>query len=297
MISPKVQAASVMVLWAMCFPLITLGLDHAPHLTFATLRALLAGAMLLLIAFITRASFPKRRIEWIWISVAGLSMTSLGYFGMFHAAEFVSPGFATVLESLQPLIAAVLAFMILGEKLTRASWTGLVLGFAGIALMALPRLYSANGSSTLLGIAFVMLATLGVATGNIAIKRIAKELDASVAMGLQLVIGAVPLFAIAAITEDPTQINWSGQVIFSLLGLALPGTALAYWLWQNALRNLDLSKAVGFSFLVPIIGITVGVAFFDEQLNFFSVAGASISIFGIYLATRTASKERVVRMA
>lgn len=246
MMRPKLQAASVMVLWALCFPLITLGLDYAPHLTFATLRALLAGGTLLTIALIKRAAFPKKRMEWIWIIVAGISMTSFGYFGMFHPAEFVAPGFATVLESLQPLIAAILAFLILGERLTRVSWAGLALGFTGIVLMALPRLYSADASSTLIGVSFVMIATIGVATGNIAIKRVAKDLDPSMAMGLQLVIGAIPLFLIAIVTENPSQIQWTGQFIVSLLGLALPGTALAYWLWQNALRQLDVSKAVAF---------------------------------------------------
>ena len=289
-VSPRILAALVMVLWASCYPLITLGLDYAPHLTFAALRAILAGSILIGVAALRRAAWPRGWSVWGWITLAGLGMTGIGYFGMFHAAEFVSPGLATVIESLQPLIAAVLAVVVLRERLGPIGWFGLCLGVSGVALIAIPRVLASGGGSTAFGLVLVIMATSGVAVGNIAIKSLATRVDAAMAMGLQLLIGAIPISILAFTTESPTAIDWSPQFIISLLSLALPGTALAYWLWQVTLQSLDVSKAAAFSFLVPIIGVSVGALFFSEPLTINVMGGGALAAIGVYLASRPRSK-------
>lgn len=285
-VSPRILAAIVMVLWASCYPLITLGLDFAPHLTFAALRAILAGAVLMGVARLRRTAWPYGWIVWAWITLAGLGMTGIGYFGMFHAAEFVSPGLATVIESLQPLIAALLAVIFLRERLGPVGWFGLCLGVGGVALIAMPRVLAAGGGSTAFGLVLVIMATSGVAVGNIAIKSLSTRVDPAMAMGLQLLIGAIPLSVLALAAESPAIIDWSPQFVISLLGLALPGTALAYWLWQVTLQTLDVSKAAAFSFLVPIIGISVGALFFSEPLTLNVMGGGALAAIGVYLASR-----------
>ena len=279
-----------MVLWASCYPLITLGLDYAPHLTFAALRAILAGSILIGVAALRRAAWPRGWSVWGWITLAGLGMTGIGYFGMFHAAEFVSPGLATVIESLQPLIAAVLAVVFLRERLGPIGWFGLCLGVGGVALIAIPRVLASGGGSTAFGLVLVIMATSGVAVGNIAIKSLATRVDAAMAMGLQLLIGAIPISILAFTTESPTAIDWSPQFIISLLSLALPGTALAYWLWQVTLQSLDVSKAAAFSFLVPIIGVSVGALFFSEPMTMNVMGGGALAAIGVYLASRPRSE-------
>ena len=112
------QIILVMLLWAACFPLITAGIEFAPHLTFAALRAILAGVVLTALALALRRPLPKEGRVWAMVAVVGLGATSLGFLGMFHAAEFVSPGIATVIANTQPLLAAGLAGIGLKERLT-----------------------------------------------------------------------------------------------------------------------------------------------------------------------------------
>jgi len=273
-----------MVLWASCYPLITIGLDSAPHLTFAAMRAAIAGSLLLGVALVLRRSFPTDRQVWGWIILAGFGMTGLGYYGMFHAAEFVSPGLATVIANSQPLIAAMLAFLLLGERLSKWGWFGLLLGFLGILVIAAPQILEGPISITT-GLFYVMLAASGVAVGNIAIKKLAGRVDAAMAMGLQLLIGALPLGLIAGLTEIPSDIEWSPKFILSLLGLSIPGTAIAFWLWQVTLSKLELSKANVFSFLVPVFGLTIGSVFFGERLTLLIAGGTVIATAGVLITT------------
>jgi len=273
-----------MLLWASCYPLITIGLDSAPHVTFAGMRAAIAGSLLLGVALLLRQPFPADREGWGWIVLAGLGITGLGYFGMFHAAEFVSPGLATVISNSQPLIAAMLAFLILGERLSKWGWVGLLLGFLGILIIAAPQMLKGPISMST-GLVYVLLAASGVAVGNVAIKKLAGRVDAAMAMGLQLLIGALTLGLIAGLTESPSDIEWSPIFILSLLGLSIPGTAIAFWLWQVTLSKLELSKANVFSFLVPVFGLTIGSTFFGERLTVLIAAGTLIATLGVLLTT------------
>jgi len=116
-----VALVTVQVLWALCFPLIARGSGMAPPLFFAAQRAVVGAVVLLGIAALLRKPMPRGRFEWMSVGVVGLTATTLGFFGMFQATEFVAPGFASVLTETQPLIAAVLAYWVIGERQS-SSW-------------------------------------------------------------------------------------------------------------------------------------------------------------------------------
>jgi len=279
---------AVMVLWAACFPLITIGLDLAPHLAFAALRAALAGLCLIALGALCGRSIPVGGRSWILIVVVGLGATSMGFFGMFHAAEFVSPGLATVIANVQPIIAAVLAHVFLGERLKAIGKIGLAVGLAGIAVIALPGLAADHIQGYSLGIAYVVLAATGVSVGNVAIKRLTGQVDPVMAMGFQLLIGAVPLALLSMSTEDVSSLAWSMDFLFVLVALSVLGSSLAFWLWFEALEQVSLNRANAFTFLVPIFGLMIGAAFFSERLEAVQIVGVVLVLSGILLVQRDA---------
>lgn len=284
------QIIFVMLLWAACYPLITLGIAFAPHLTFAALRAILAGVALTALALALRRPLPRGRRIWAMLIVVGAGATSLGFLGMFHAAEFVSPGIATVIANTQPLLAAGLAGIVLKERLTARGKAGLAFGFAGILVIASPQLFAGGQDNYILGIAYIVLAAVGVTVSNVAIKRIAGNVDALMAMGLQLLIGSVPLAVAAWATEEPTTVRWSLAFIGALLALGLLGSALAYWLWFSVLAKVPLNRANAFSFLVPVFGLTMGVLLYGESLDWPQMVGIALAILGVGLVTRHGTK-------
>ncbi len=286
--SPSVITKIVlaMLLWAACFPLITAGLQYAPHLTFATLRAVLAGTALVGFALILRRPFPRGGRTWTTLGVVGLGATSLGFLGMFHAAEFVTPGLATVIANTQPLLATMLGVAWLGERLPRIGWIGLWVGFAGIMVIALPQLLAGGQDGSAIGFAYIVLAAVGVTISNVAIKSIAGEVDGLFAMGLQMLIGSLPLAVAAFATEDQSAVQWNAVFIASLLGLALFGSALVYWIWFSVLEEVELNRAIVFSFLVPIFGLSIGALFFGERLSGIQFSGIALVILGIALVNR-----------
>lgn len=272
----------VMFLWAICFPLITTGIEYSPHLTFAAIRALLSGGTLLAVALVLGHHLPRSVEDWLALAVIGFGATTLAFFGMFHAAEFVSPGIATVIASTQPLMAALLAHWFLGERLSIRGQVGLILGFLGIVLISVPQLSTAGGDAFRIGIAYIVVSAIGITVSNVVIKRIATRIDPLMAMGWQLVIGSIPLAVIAVATEDPTAVRWTVEFLGSLIGLSLAGSALAYWIWCKVLKSVELSRANAFTFLVPLFGLGMGVGFYREQLPAVAIAGIALTLLGIY---------------
>lgn len=287
------QIVVVMLLWAVCFPLITVGIEFSPHLTFAALRAVLAGSMLTALALAMREPVPKGLQSWATLAGVGIGATSLGFIGMFHAAEFVSPGIATVIASTQPLLAAVLASIVLREKLRARGIAGLAMGFVGILVITSPRLLADGQGTYLLGITYIALAALGITVSNVLIKRITGSISALMAMGLQMLIGSIPLIIGAWVAEEPAAVEWSITFLGTLLALSVFGTALVYWIWFSVLEKAPLNQANAFSFLIPIFGLTLGVVFYGEALDLRQLVGIALAIFGVGLVAHHGTMPKV----
>lgn len=277
----------VMFLWALCFPLISIGLTTVPPMYFATLRAFVAGTSLVALAFILHRPFPCNGRVWLKLVGIGLGTTSLGFGGMFLAGRIVSPGIATVLANSQPLIAAVLAYFVLGERLDPPVRIGLSLGFAGIILTAFASLGSQNTTNPLLGPIYILLGALGVAVGNVLLKSLVEEIDPLVAVGCQFLIGALPLLFLSLAFESPIKIVWSLPFIVDLLVLSLFGTALAFVLWFSLMHRNKLTRLNTFTFLTPVFGLMIGAIFFNERLGWLGIGGVLLILSGIaWLSSR-----------
>lgn len=223
----------------------------------------------------------------------GLGATSLGFLGMFHAAEFVSPGLATVIANTQPLLAAVLAAFWLGEKLSLLGSSGLIAGFAGIVLIALPDFLGGGNENYAIGVFYIILAAAGVTLSNVMIKSVAGKVDSLSAMGLQMLLGSIPLVIAALITEEPATINWTLAFIASLLVLALAGSALVYWLWFSALETVPLNRANAFSFLIPVFGLSLGIVVYGERLSLLQTVGIVLIFLGIAMVHHRTGRPRI----
>lgn len=272
----------VMVLWAICYPFIVMGLNNAPHITFAAMRASIAGVLLLIVASFLGEEQPQEPIQWFYLILIGLGATTFGFYGMFHASEFVSPGVATVITNIQPMLTAILAFWWLHESINKNEIAAVVLGFIGVIIIATS---DAEQDSTLniIGLSYLSIAVVGLSVSNVLIKKITGKINALVAMGWQLVFGSLILWVVALMTESPTQINWNLQFLTSLISLSVFGTALAYWLWFRVLENVDLAFANSFSFLVPVFGLLLGMVFFNEIIGRQVAIGIAIIFIGIIL--------------
>lgn len=267
------------LLWALCFPLIVTGAPHAPPLLFAALRAFLAGALLVILAyFIGSWHWPHRR-EISELALIGLSFTAIGFGGMFLGADKLSTGVATVIANVQPLIAAVLAFWFLKEILSDRVVAGLLIGFAGVVILALPGFEPGAGRTE--GALYVFIGAVGTAVGNILLKRRAGSGDLWLPMGLQLMIGAVFLAAGSVLIGEHWAVHWNWTFGAILFAISIPATALMVVLWYALLARAPLTQLNPVTFLTPAFGLLIGLLVMGERFSAIELTGAAITLVGL----------------
>lgn len=293
MLKTSLVATTAMLLWAICYPLITLSLPFAPIMLTAFLRAALAGTILIVLAKLLGRSMPKGLTVWMHIIVIGLTATSIGFWGMFYAGSLISPGLATVITNTQPMIAAVLGWYFLDERLSKTSAVGIIAGFIGILIISL-NTFLVENSQVIVGIFYILIAATGVAISNILLKKLANKADILYTVGFQLLIGAIPLGLLTINLPDNYQIPLNLSYLSVLLALALLGTALPYILWFWLMDKAPLYKLNVFSFLTPIFGLILGSVYFSESLSLYQWGGVFIIVVAILWVNKFSKNKTLV---
>lgn len=227
--------ALVLVISASCFVLIQAGLADASPLLFASLRLLLAGAVLFLVLYLRHQPLFPARHHWPTLVVLALVASATAYGAMFVSPRLAGAGIAVVVGNLQPLLVLLLAVPLLGEHLTWSKSLALTLGVAGVSLLAFPTLQSPKGGG-FAGFVLALLSALGFALGSVLMKRLEPGRFLVTLTAWQLFLGG-SLLGSAAWWLEPTWLRLTPTFALTLVTLALFGTAFVtaawYWLLQS----------------------------------------------------------------
>lgn len=271
------------LLWSSGFIGARLGMPYVEPMTFLSLRMVFVVAILLVIAFVTRAG---------WLSgpeighslVAGLLVHGLYLGGVFVAiGQGVPAGISALIPGLQPVLISTIANRFMGETVNRLQWLGLALGLIGVLVVLHDRSIVASGS--VLGWTASFLSLIGISLGTLYQKRFCGGIDWRSGNVVQYA-GATVLFAAAAFAFETRVIHWSGELVFALaylvIVLSIAAVALMYWLIRR-------SAATGFAslfYLVPAVTALMAFLLFGEKLDAISVGGMLVCAVGVVLANR-----------
>lgn len=279
----------VTVIWAGNFPLGKVALTELPPITLAALRAVVAAPLLVLAARLAGHSLLPRSARRDWGTFAVISLTGLvgnttvWYWGLRHT----SPVNAGILGAAAPVIVALAGRALLGDPLTRGNVAGIALTGAAVLLTiargsveTLRELAVNRGDLLILGsqIAWVSYTLYSRAT--------ATTLPAvAVQAGAHVVSAAV--LAPLALLERPWSTlpaaTWSGWGV--VLYSAGPITLGHLWYYQ-AVRVVGAGRAAVFMNLIPFLVIAMSWLVLGEPIHWYHLAGATLVIAGVLLATR-----------
>lgn len=288
---PRTRAAAlagVVLAAATCGVVVKAGIAFAPPILFGGLRSVLAGAVLLL-----AAAFRKEplRLGWRmfgWLAAIALLATTAPYGGMFLAPARMGAGVASVLANLQPLFTIALAAAFLGERLTLRGALALAAGVVGVVVLVGPKL-STSGAE-LVGPASAVAASAGAAAGSVMVRRLRDRVPVLSLAGWQLLLGSLPLLGAGLVGDG--SIRWTGAFVAALLYLALVGTAFSTALWFWLLRFGEAGRLSLYLFLIPLLGLLLGVLVFGEPLRLPELAGGALVAGAVALAAVDRRRQR-----
>ena len=232
------------------------------------------------IGFLTLSLFPSARqpvARTDWAGTAWLGVLWFAFpLSMFPFAEqHVSSALTGMLNGATPLTVAAVASILARRLPERGTLAGLIIGFGGAVVMALPAM---GGSSSAFAVGLIVLALVSY---GIAL---------NVARPLQQRNGAIPVvwraLGVALILTAPLGLpevldgTWSWRPALAMLGLGAGGTAIATILTATAAGRMGATKASATAFLIPVVALILGVVIRHESVTVVSVAGAAICLFG-----------------
>jgi O-acetylserine/cysteine efflux transporter len=283
-------AVLVAVLWGVNFVAIDLGL-HAngrdvPPLLFVAFR-------FLLVVFPFILFIRKPDVSWKAIIGVGLFM-SAGQFGLLYLgmALGMPAGLASLVLQAQVLFTVLIAARFLGERPSRRQMLGVVIGLAGLGVVAVGR----SAVAPILPLMIVLAAALSWAIGNV----VARHSKAASGLGLVVWSGAVvplPLAGLSLVVDGPDTVwatitDLQAPTILSAIYTAVFASLIGYGIWNRLLTLYPSSDVVPFTLLVPVVGMTAAWLVLNEIPTAPEIMGGLILLVGVATAVLGASRKR-----
>ena len=277
--------ALFVLLWSTGFVGAKYGLPYAPPFAFLALRLAVAAVLLAVLAAVLRSAPMGGRTEFGRASVVGLLLHA-GYLGgvFFGISRGVPAGVSAVIVSLQPVLTAVLAACVLGERPTARQWLGLVLGVAGVGLVVGPGALEAGSAAPLpvAGLVACLVALVSGTLGTVYQKRHGDGIPLLRGTAVQYAAAAAVLGAAALATEH-VSIRWTGHFLAALVWLVLCLSIGAVLLLLLLLRRGSAAGVSSLYYLVPPATALEAYLLFGERVSVLSLAGIGVTAVGVAL--------------
>lgn len=269
----------VAVLWGIPYFLIKLAIDDLSPVFVVAGRALIAAVVLLPVAA-ARGTLGALRARLGVVAVVAVVHIVGPFLLITYGEQHITSSLTGLLIAVEPVAIALL--MARAEPLTAGRTAGLVLGFAGVAVLV--GLDVSGDRLGLLGAGMVLLAALSYAVATILVQRRAADVPPEALAGGTTAVTAVVLspFAVATWPSGPVHAPaWTALVLLGVLC-----TAMALLAFYRLIALAGSNRAGLVTYLNPVVAVGLGVALLDEPLRWSTVAGFVLVVAGCWLSTR-----------
>ena len=271
-------AMVTIVFWSLAYVLTRLTLQYFSAFSLGFLRYLVASGALLVIAAMTKMQLPRKRdIPWF------LASGGIGFF--FYMIAFnqgqatVTAATGSVVIATVPVITALFARFVYGEKLMRFQWCAIAVEFVGVAVLTLMNsTFSVNT-----GLLWLLSAALALSIYNLLQRKLTKTYTALQASAYSILFGTCMLAVFA-----PTAIREVSQApaiqYFYLAVLGVCSSAVAYVSWAKAFSKAKKTSQVSnYMFVTPFLTSILGFLLAGEVPDQATLVGGGIILLGVFL--------------
>lgn len=268
-------------IWGASYPFMRVAAPAFGPVALIFVRVAIAAALLGVVVVRHRAWGPLRGRGGT-VAVVGAINTALPFTLFAFASLSLPAGLNAVLNATVPLFGALVGRVWLGQRLPRVRAVGLLVGFAGVVLLAAPSL---AGPGNVLAVVAALTATLLYAVAAHYTRHHLAAVPALAAAGGSQVAAALMLAPLAAVrwpAAPPPPAAWVAAVCLGVFC-----TALAYALYFRLLARSGATTAMAVTYLIPVFGVAWGAAFLGERLPAASLGGGLLVLAGVALTTWT----------
>ena len=271
------------ILWGGSFFFVGVAVKELPPFTIVTLRVGLAALALAALLRIMGLSMPKDRRIWIAFFGMGLLNNLIPFCLIVWGQTQIASGLASILNATTPLFTVLVAhFLTADEKMTGNRMVGVLIGFAGVAVMISPAALSGLGDNV-----WAQLAVLGAAVSYAFASVFGRRFKAMGVAPLmtatgQVTASTVMLIPLVLLVDHPWTLPFPSLSTWgALAGIALLSTALTYVLFFRILSAAGATNLTLVTFLVPVSAILLGSLALGERLETKHFLGMAMIAMGL----------------
>ena len=280
--------------WASTFINIKVLLLQLPPNTIAFLRFLVASLALGLYLLCTRQPAIRPQ-DWLRLAACGLTGVTLYNFLQNQGLRYAGSTDAAILAAMAPVFLALLAWLLLKERISCVQALGIIIALAGSFLVA------TNGSlagfalnpQRLFGDFLVLLTGLAWAIYSILVKTLLERYPATTVLAYTTFAGTLFLLPLS-LTELP--VNFAAVTLsgwLNIIYLGLFASAMAYLIWNLALGQIPAVTAAAYIYLIPVLTAAMATFYYRQWPNLYTVTGGLIVLSGTYLAVKQSRRQDV----
>lgn len=279
-----IALVAVYLVWGSTYLAIRVVIETIPSFLSASIRFLIAGAIMYAIGIRRgdRAHDRPTLEHWRNATIIGGALL-LGGNGLVVVAEHrISSGMAALLVGMVPLWIALFDAVLLRRRIDRRAVLGLVLGFAGVALLVGPR--GGPAAVDLVGALTVVAATLSWSLGSLFGRNAALPARPLVFIGMQMLCGGALLLIAGTIGgewRDFDVSTFSFASVSALAYLIFIGAIVGYTAYIWLLRNVRTTIAATYAYVNPLVAVVLGAVILAEPVDMRTAIAGAIIIVGV----------------
>ena len=274
--------ATVYVVWGSTYLAIRVTDRTMPPFLMSSVRFLIAGSILY--ALVARGRPRPTLREWAAAAVVGAALLLVGNGGVAWAETRIESGLAALIVAILPLWVALMDRVFFGRRLSSAAIVGLVVGFAGVALLVRP-----GGASNAFAAVLLVFTTAAWAGGSLYARGAPLPQNALLSAAMQMLTASVFLgiFGLAiGEANDVTAASFGSDQLLAFAFLVVFGSLLAFSAYAWLLKNVRISVVATYAFVNPVVAVALGAVFLDEAIGWTTVtAGIAIVAAVILIIT------------
>lgn len=271
----------VYVVWGSTYLAIRVSVQQGsgfPPFTMAATRLMIAGILLLLWAKLRGRRIQFSRQELAVLVASGVLLWGVANGLVAWAEQRADSSLAALIIGTVPIWASVLDSLADGHLPGWRLMASLLIGLAGVALLAVP-VFRDGVRADVLGVAAMLVAALSWALGSVLQRRRPVELGLLASSGYQHVFGSFWLLGLVWLMGEPraqpSTAAWLGWGYLILFG------GLAFTSYVRALRLLPISVSTTYAYVNPVIAVFLGWAVLSEPITLWTITGAALVLAGV----------------
>jgi len=272
------------IFWSGGYTFAKLGLAYIEPMTMLAVRYGIAVCVLLPFVLWFSKPWPASILHWAVLVITGFLLQCV-YFGLSYLAfkKGMNAGTAAVIMSLQPILVAALGPKIIGSRGGRYLWAGLIIGFIGVALVAMSG--NSLGPSPWVAVFLALSALMGITVATLFEKWHEIKTDPMIGGFVQYIVGFVVLLPVAIATETMI-IDWHPELIISLAYLVIANSIISVGIYIALLQRGDATNISSLLYLVPPLAMFIAWSIIGEAVSKLALVGFALSAAGVYLVSR-----------